>query len=551
MNRTTRSGSGHTDAAGAWWASPYLLMAVALAGNLFLALASHHWPYADITNHLARYTLLDRYWFGPRPPYIIARLIPGPYMGIDLLGVALVHLFGAVVAMRALAALVVVAFPVGLWLLLDAVGRHDGGEDVRLWALAAVPLGIGWFAETSFMNFVIGVGALMACVALWWPAREHASTGRLVAIFVASGLLFLIHLSAPLMLLVIVWTDWLFAGPGHRLPRLRTALVVSAGVLAATIWWKVMVPPAPHDIHTQGWVTFKAPWIKLRNFLTPFFVFSFPQMAVTLGAYVVAVVLFLRTNRPDRRWNTLAWCVGAFFLLYLIFPSNTPGTGYTDARWLMPMYLLPFAAAWHGGRRPSTRVALVLVACALLNAATLWAATRRIDRELDDYATVLDGLPPGRRVLPLVADSLRHGLRIAPYRHFAFWYQIQRGGRVPSLFNYSGDGGNAPRQTFMSHFEEIDQLYTLPPQWGTTVFTPLDWTAIDRDYDYIVVAGRDPRVLQMLEPHARQLTRVGDITVFQPSEPPIAASPTSPSGGPVAEPSGGGTTPHARQGAVP
>jgi hypothetical protein len=546
MNRTTRSGSGHTDDGRAWWANPYLLLGVALAGNLFVALANHHWPYADLTNHLARYTLLDRYWFGPRPPYIVARLIPGPYMGIDLLGVALVHLFGAVVAMRVLAAIVVVAVPIGLWLLLDAVGRRYGHEDVRIWALAAVPLGLGWFSETSFMNYVIGVGAVLAWTAFWWPGREHASTGRLVALFFASAILFLIHLSAPLMALVIVWTDWLFAGAGHRRPRLKTVLVATAGVVAAALWWKAMVPPAPVDVHTQGWVTFKGPWVKLRNFLTPFFVFSFPQMAVTLGAYVVAVVLFLRTNRSDRKWNTLIWCAVAFFGLYLIFPSNTPGTGYTDARWLMPMYLLPFAAVWHGGRRPSTRVAWVLVAVALLNAATLWAATRRIDHELDDYATVLDGLPPGRRVLPLVADSLRHGLRIAPYRHFAFWYQIDKGGRVPSLFNYSGDGGNAPRQNFMSHFQEIDQLYTLPPEWGTTVFTPLDWTAIDHDYDYIVVAGRDPRVLQMVEPHARQLTRVGDITVFQPSEAPIAAS-----GGPVAEPSRGGTTPHASQGAVP
>jgi hypothetical protein len=550
MNRTTGSASGHTadGASPKWWASPYLLLGVALAGNLFVALASHHWPYADATNHLARYTLLDRYWFGPRPPYIQGRLIPGPYMGIDLLGVALVHLFGPVATQKILAAIVVVVLPIGLWLLLDAVGRRYGHEDVRLWALAAVPFGLGWFAETSFMNYMIGVGAVLAWTAFWWPGREGASTARLVVLFFATAVLFLIHLSAPLMALVIVWTDWLFAGAGHRRARLKTVLVATAGVAAVTLWWKVMVPPAPADIHAQFWVTFKGPWVKLRNFLTPFFVFSFPQMVVTLGAYVVAIVLFWRTNRSERKWNTLAWCVGSFFVLYVIFPSNTPGTGYLDARWLMPMYLLPFAAAWHGGRRPSTRVGLALVACALINAATLWTATRRIDHELDDYATVLNGLPPGRRLLPLVADSLRHGLRIAPYRHFAFWYQINRDGRVPSLFNYNGDGGDAPRQNFMSHFTENDQLYTLPPEWGTTVFTPLDWTAIDHDYDYIVVAGRDPRVLQMVEPHARQLTRVGDITVFQPTETPLT---TEPSGSPVAEPSRGGAAAHAREGAVP
>jgi hypothetical protein len=546
MNRTTGSASGHTS--DQWWANPYLLVGVALVGNLFVALANHHWPYTDITNHLARYVLLDRYWFGTPPDYIQARLVPGPYMGIDLLGVALVQLFGPVATAKIFAVLGVIALPIGLWILLDAVGRKDGGEDVRLWALVAVPLGLGWFTETSFMNYVIGLGALMAWIALWWPAREHASTGRLAAIFVASGVLFLIHLSTPLMMLVIVWTDWLFAGKGHRRGRFTTALVATAGVVAVTLWWQATVLPAPRDVHAQFWVTFKGPWVKLRNFLTPFFVFTFPQMAVTLAAYLVAIVLFWRTNRDERRWNTLLWCAGAFLVLYLIFPSNTPGTGYLDARWLMPMYLLPFAAVWQGGHRPTTRVALVLVAVAWINAATMWRATRRVDRELDDYATVLSGLPPGRRLLPLVADSLRHGLRIAPYRHFAFWYEIDRDGRVPAIFNYSGDGGDAPRQNFMSHFAELHQLYTLPPQWGTTVFTPLDWTAIDRDYDYIVVAGRDPRVLQMIEPHARQVTRVGDITVFQTNEMPMASLP---SGGPVAEPSSGGATAHASQGTVP
>jgi hypothetical protein len=473
-------------------------------------------------------------------------------MGIDLLGMALVHLFGAGVAVKILGALVVSALPIGLWILLDAVGRRDGGEDVRLWALAAVPIGLGYFPVGSYMNYVIGVGALLAWIGLWWPAREHASTGRLVAIFFASAGLFLVHLSTPLMMLVVVWTDWLFAGAGHRTARLRTALVASAGVAVVGLWAWSMIPRAQPAVEHPGGVTFKSPGIKLRNFLTPFFVFSYPQMAVTVGAYIIAVVLFWRTNRPLRRWNTLAWAVTAFAALYIIFPSNTPGTGFLDARWLLPMYLLVFAAAWHGGRRPSTAVGLTLVACALINAATIWRATRQVDRELDDYAAVLNGLPPGRRLLPLEADSLRHGLRISPYRHFAFWYTINRNGRVPSLFSYSGDGGDAPRQTFLSHFTELDHLYTLPPEWGTTVFTPLDWTAIDRDYDYIVVAGRDPRVLDMVEPHARALTRVGDITVFQPSEPPIANSPTnSGSGSPVPQSSSRGAATHAGQGAVP
>src|ERR1700722_11180976 len=195
-----------------WWTRPVVLFGVALAGNLIVALATRHFPYTDVTNHLARYTLLDRYWFGTPPSYIQARLVPGPYMGVDLLGVALVHFFGAVAAIKVLGALAVIAFPVGLWILLSAVGPRYGGEDVRLWALAAVPLGLGYFPLISYLNYVIGIGLLLARIAPWRPGRENASTARLVVLFVTAGALFLIHLSTPLMLLVVVWTDWLFAG---------------------------------------------------------------------------------------------------------------------------------------------------------------------------------------------------------------------------------------------------------------------------------------------------------------------------------------------------
>jgi hypothetical protein len=528
------------------WTSPGVLFGLALLGNVVVALAIRHFPYADTVNHLARYTLLDRYWFGTPPAYIRARLVPGPYIGVDLLGVALVHFFGAAITQKILAVIVVIALPVGLWLLLTAVGPRYGGEDVRLWALAAVPIGLAYFPFTGFLNYVIGVGCVLAWIALWWPGREGASPPRLAITFVTAAALFLVHLSAPLMMLVVVWTDWLFAGAGHRKGRIPNVLAATAGVAVMALWARAVVPPLPPGVHDTFWMSFKGPLVKARNFLTPFFVFTYRQTAVTLGAYVVAVVLFLRTNRPDRRWNTLIWCAAAFGVLYLIFPANTPGTGYTDARWLLPMYLLPFAAAWHGGKRPSTTVALTLVACALINAAVLYGSTRRIDHELDDFATVLDELPPGQRVLPLVADRLRHGRRIFPYTHFAFWYVIDKGGRVPTLFNYTGDGGGAPRQKFMSHFIESDQLYTLPYQWGTLIFTPLDWSAIDRDYDYIVVAGPDAHVVDIIKPHARQVTRVGDITLFQ-----TISDSLSTLGSPVAQPSSGSTAPHASQGTVP
>jgi hypothetical protein len=557
---------GDRDRSRRWWAEPRLLLVLALAANVAVAVAARHFPYEDVPNHITRYVMMDRAWFGTAPSYVEAHLAPGAYIGIDLVGVLLVHFFGPELTARIFGVLVVVAIPLGLWTLLRAVGTGTAGTEseererhglaVGGWALAAVPIGLGFFSLVSFMNYVLGVASLFVWMAIWWPARANASPARLVVLFLGGAWLFLVHLSAPLMMLVVVWTDWLLAGAGHRRARVPVVVVMSACVALMVAWTWAVLPPAPTDITDSTGIVFKSVGVKLRNVLTPFFAFTYPEMAVTLGGYLVGVWFFLRENGRNQRWNTLLWSSLAFAGLYAIFPANTPGTGYLDARWLLPMFLLPFAAVVGGGRPPTAVASWVLVACAWLNAAVTWQVTRPIDRELDDYATVLDQIPPGHHLLPIVADDRRHGLRIFPYRHFAFWYMIERGGRVPVLFNYAGDGGGAPRQSFMSHFIEIGHLYTLSPSWGTTEFTPLDWMRVNHDYDYIVVAGRDPRVLDQVTPHARQVTRVGDITLFQTDPALVAAGPGissgSPgSGGPVAEPSRGSTATHAGERPIP
>jgi hypothetical protein len=506
---------------------PLLAFLVALGGNIAVALGAHHFPYEDLPNHLARYVLLDRALSGHPAPYILTRLSPGPYVGLDLIGVALVHTVGAAITARVLAVAVVIAFPVGLYLLLWAVAPAS-----RAWALAAIPLGLGFFPAVGFVNYTIGIGALLAWLALWWSSRPGT---RVTIVALTAGLLFTIHLAAVLIALVVIWTDW-FRNRRHRLP---TVLAVTAVVAALALWSVLTRPP---DVATSAHMVFNTPFVKARNVLTPFFVFTYAQLAVTLAAYAVAAVCFARANRPFPGWNTLGAAALACLAIYFVFPSNGPGTGYLDVRWLLPVYLLPFAGV-AGGARPPTRTALAaMLAAGVVNAGAFWVTTRPIDRQLDDYAAVLDALPPGGRLLPLVADGERHGPRVFPYRHFAFWYVIDRGGRVPSLFNYNGTGGGAPQERFVGHFVETNQLYTVSPDWGTREFAPLDWTRIAADYDYIVLAGDDPRARNELVPHAREIKRVGDVSSW------VVVVLLR---GPVAESRRGGAAPDAGQRTVP
>ncbi len=481
---------------------------IGLGVNLVLVLSlRNNFPFEDSVNHLTRWVLMAHAWTGHPAPYVRLRAIPSPYLGLDLVGAALATFLSPRMTLRVMAVLVVSSIPVGFYALLRSVGRANTG-----WALVGVLIGFGFFAHVGFMNYTIGLGLSLGWLALWWPARAAVPPTRLVVLSVGIIVLYLFHLSAPLIVLVVIWLDMLLH---WREPRWKGVMAIT-GVLALFIIAQLAMSPlgAPGS---HGATYFGTPWSKIRNIFTPFYVYGYGQAAVAIATYALALALYLRTNPRPRLRSTWGLSIAAFFALYCIFPANLPGAGYLDMRWLLPAFLLPFCLAEGAGRRVSPGVVATLLAASLINTAILARSVRTIDHELDDYAAALDRLPAGQKVFPIVADEMRWGPRVLPYRHFAFWYQIERGGRVPSLFNYGGDGNKAPNLSFMPYFEETTHLYPPPPGWNggqAQVIEPLDWPRIASEYDYVIVAGPDPRVRQDVSAHTRLAYSVGEISVF-------------------------------------
>ncbi len=479
---------------------------IALAANVAIAVGVRYFPFEDATNHLARYVLLERAWWGPGTSFIATHPVPGPYVAPNVIGALLVHALGPAWAMRVVAALTVSAIPLGFYYLLTAVG-----SDAAAWAVAGVPIGFGFFVHAGFINYVMGVGTALAFLGFWWPARARPGAGRVVALIAGVALCYLTHLSAVLMVLTVVWIDALLA----RDRRVVVALLLSAAAVGMLVWTKRAAPPAPAS---DTVITMGSVWWKTRNIFAPFYVYSVPQAALMFAVYALAVGLFVRANAPLVWRSTWGAAIGAFALLYVTFPVMGTGGGYLDMRWLVPAYLLVFCLA-AAAKAPTTRGLAALVGGSLLSTAVLFVTIVRINRVLGDYAAVLAALPPGRTVFPIVADDRSFGGRVIPYRHFAFWYEIERGGRVPALFNYGGDGGGAEVNWFMPYFNEPSHLYAPPIGWfggGIVQLGPLDWPRIAREYDYVVVAGTDPAMRADVAAHARPLSHLGNVAVYDP-----------------------------------
>jgi hypothetical protein len=499
------------------------LVVLATACTVAVAWSVHYFPYHDATNNLARYVLMDRAWFGHPAPFVRVRLLPTPYIGLDLIGVAFVHVFGPAPALRLMATLLICIIPLGLWRLVSVTCPARRG-----WALAGVQCSLSFYFLFGFFNFVAGIGAALLWLAVWWPRRDTGSWVTRVWVSLALALVFLVHLAGAMTVLVVLGVAWLtdlwrvWRSQGERrlswsmIASPRLAMLISACVAVGVFWvvWRLSLGfEAPASV---------APWYrpfssKVANLASPFYSLSKVQMVVMAGGYLASLATFLIVNRRTLRADALLGSAVAFLVLYVVFPYSVDGAGFVDIRWILPAILLPFSATATGPIPAQRAWLLVPFTMAIVHAGLILSEGKQLDRNLEAYRRVLQAVPPEARLLPLVADGKRHG-RVDPYRHFAMWHTIEDGGRVAGLLVEEEQfDSNPPRllHKFFGHFQEPVHLYYPDEHWGTDSMSVLDWHRITRDFDYIVVAGDNPAARSAIAAHADSVAGDGDVVLFR------------------------------------
>ena len=529
---TVRAPAARAEAPRSW--GPDLLLGVALLVNVGVALVVRTFPFEDSLNHLARYVLIERILFGTPPDYVVFQPLPTPYIGLDLVGAVLVHLVGAVATLRILGLVALCAPAVGMYILLRAVA-----PDRRGWALAGTLLGFNSYLLAGFLSYVIGVGMALAWLGLWWPRRTATSWRGRLALASGAALIFLVHLAPALTLLLVVGIDALITLARRREPGVARAVVANALVVLASIvlmyvLYRVTLPPPyiEDPWHFRGLAS------KLKKLGAPFYTLSVPQFAVLVVGYAVTVWAYLRTTRGVRRLETFTVSAVALVVIYFGFPPGRgDAIGGFDIRWLLPALLLGLCAP--GAARDSRagrRLLWVPLAASLIHAVVMVPHLSRVDRDLRAYDAVLGALPPQGRLLPLVADSARHG-RPLVLRSYGHWYMIRGEGRVPWMFVAEGFGKNAKPNEHFAHFREPHPLYVPTERWrraarfairvprggpwhdiifenGWPEYLDADRERIRQEYDYVLVAGRDPAVRALVPPGATLLKEVDGIAVF-------------------------------------
>jgi len=396
----------------------------------------------------------------------------------------------------------------------------------RGWALVGVLLGYSWFLVAGMINFAIGVGLSLVWLAAWWPRRARTSWVARVGLALGATALFAVHLAAALTVLVVVWVDVALAAvprlvdgtrrwSAMRLPQLVTALVLTAAVGA--VWaWAATAAGGQGDVPGP---VFRSLESKIAAFGAPFYSVSLAQAGVMAAGYAASLLAFVYVNRTElRRGDTFLASSAAFLGIFLIFPKDMAGTGGTDVRWLMPLYVLPFCAASAGMARPQRAALGLAFAACLTNAGAMWLLTRDFDRRLDDFDAALRHVPATARLMPLISDQ-RSYPRVGPYQQYAQWHTIRGGGPVPGRWTSRGAREGEPPSPHLRHFVVKESRYLPPLQWGTTDASPLDWDRINKEHDYIVQFSDDPSIPAYVAAHAREVARAGDVRVYKVAGP--------------------------------
>jgi hypothetical protein len=502
---------------------PEILIVLAVAFELAVALTAHHFPYQDPNNHLARYTLISRIWFGDPPGYVVFRWVPTGYIAGDVVGALLVHYIGAVATLRILDAACLIALPLGMYALLLKSAPAQRG-----WALVGVLFGFASYFMIGFLNFSLGLGLTFCWLALWYPRRANASWTARILLAIGAILLFLVHLAVPLFALVVIWTDWGIEVVGEHVlrppsewklfnSRLPTVLIVTAAV--GLVWFAASWS-SRNDVGPPGEYLFHLPGFKAQLLFDPFWSVSQPATMAMVTGYILSLWAMLYVRRATLRVDSLMASGVIMFVLYLLFPAGMPGSGSVDVRWLAPGYLLLFCGRQRAPneeeseldygreRAPEMEPVLALLvpffAC-LVHTALIDKTAHKADRLLDKYEAALTHVPPNTNLLPL-ADGVTKFSRTPVMRHFVFWHVINKHGRAPGLFNYYDSREGDPLNINLAHFIEPKHLYLADSEWGDEQNTPpLPWNRIDREYDYIMQLAGGVRVELYLKQHADEV----------------------------------------------
>lgn len=394
------------------------------------ALVFAYLPMTDLPQHEAIASILEHHGdpsYGFAGHYAVD-LFHTPYLLPYLLMLGFGKVMSLSAAMHVTVFLTVLAYPVGIVVLLRAAGKP-------CWlALLAMPLTYNRALFWGFLNFNLSIGLAIAAFALYVdPRRSHLRSAIQILLIAAAVLS---HVYGLAMLVGLVALYAMCGGLSHLRARWPSLLPLVVGI---ALWaWSAG--------GSRGYGETINPGLGQRLRELPAQILGGYQdhsEGFVLLVLVAALALLTWRGIPVTRARLaaaapverVAWAFSfGNLLLYLVLPQATWTAKFIHFRHaFLALSLLPVTCAATLERGRLLRVALPAIAAGVTVLST-WAHLALFDQEAKGFDAVVDAVPMGTTIVSLIADANGDVMATHPYLHFAAYAQAARGGEISSSF---------------------------------------------------------------------------------------------------------------------
>lgn len=446
-------------------------------------------PILDFPEHAATIaTFVDLWGGGPLAAWYETDFLHTQYWLMAVVGALLSPLVGGPAA--ALKALLVAA-SVGLVAALLRLANRLG-LDERL-VTFAVPLLWSRPFTLGFVPFVLATPLVVLALSEVAAPGPPSRRGQALVAGLALAVFFL-NLASVLWLVVaavaVALARELRPGRGREALRPVLTRVGSLGVLVVPLGAWLAFSGVTNVDSSRFAVSMKGQWWSPLHLLrdAPTWLMDRWSGDLDLSLLVVLVLACLALLLPvgardvsPGRWPALALFV-ATAALTLALPFERGWLWGLSTRFLpMTLTLAPLALSWRGGVVRHGVVAVVVV----VSAVNVWDVERHVAAAQDELAgvRVLEGLPPGTRVLQLTFDEGSAQVLDSIVGHASAWHRVwNRGPNEPSFVDL-------PQSVL--RYREGQAPWTRPWPWE---FSPNDYDNAREGphYAFVLTRGQGP-----------------------------------------------------------
>ena len=456
----------------------------------------------DYPNHLARAHILHEY--NDSESYQATynrdgRLIPN--LSMDLIVPALMNLVTVETSSKIFLSLVVLVFNLGIYYLgLTVNGRPHWN------VLPATFFTYNFAFSYGFVNYMFGLGIFFITLGMWLRFRTTWTVERILLVSVFAISSYVCHLSsfmffaisiACLTAIEVVKTKKLHST--HAIGMLPAVLPTLAYLYyslrieqkAPLSWW--------HPLLSK----------KITGLIYPFLSYNLLIDFFLGTAFVFLIMLLWKKRQSHILSRELILLSALFVVLYAIAPMSGAQSSYVDRRFLLPVPLFVLLGIRINILRPLGRSVLTgLIVLSLVRMGEVWHYWSRIGQGVQEQVHMLDRLPDGARLYPMVVHDQSSAQDWLWDMHFFFsahYATIYRHAFVPTIYAW--------KEAHPLNLRAAESDYTQIEK--NTPFDRVNWNQIFRHYDYLWGYKLSPEFKKFLSAKAELVVESGDAALFR------------------------------------